>query len=80
MQERLGLTTFRFCEMEVYHGRASAAACFVRSYLAKTKGVTMQDTIEGAVRQAQATSSSNFYQLSAEDFEEDEETLPNIDF
>ena len=45
-----------------------------------TKGVTMQDTIEGAVRQAQATSSSNFYQLSAEDFEEDEETLPNTDF
>jgi hypothetical protein len=40
----------------------------------------MQDTIEGADRQAQATSGSNFYQLSAEDFEEDEETLTNRDY
>lgn len=64
----------------IVFGGASAAACFVTTYLAETKGVTMQDTIEGAVRQAQATSSSNFYQLSAEDFEEDEETLPNTDF
>ena len=61
-------------------GWASAAACFATTFLAETKGVIMQDTIEGAARQAQATSSRNFYQLSAEDFEEDEETLANRDF
>ena len=64
----------------IVFGGASAAACFATTYLAETKGVVMQDTLEGAARQAQASSSSNFYQLSAEDFEEDEETLTNRDF
>jgi hypothetical protein len=44
----------------IVFGGASAAACFVTTYLAETKGVTMQDTLAGAVRQAQTTSSSNF--------------------
>ena len=64
----------------IVFGWASAAACFATTFLAETKGVIMQDTIEGADRQAQATSGSNFYQLSAEDFEEDEETLTNRDY
>ena len=64
----------------IVFGGASAAACFATTFLAETKGVIMQDTIEGADRQAQATSGSNFYQLSAEDFEEDEEPLTNRDY
>jgi hypothetical protein len=59
----------------IIFGGTSAAACFATTFLPETKGVIMQDTLEGAARQAQATSGGNFYHLSAEDFEEDEETL-----
>ena len=57
-------------------GATAVAACFAATLLPETKGVIMEDSLEGAAKQAEAAASTRFYQLEAEDFEEDEETLP----
>lgn len=60
----------------IMFGATAVAACFTATLLPETKGVIMEDSLEGAARQAEAAVSTRFYQLEAEDFEEDEETLP----
>jgi len=53
------------------------AACFVATLLPETKGVVMEDSLEGAAKQALNDRSNNrrFVQLEVCDDEEGEETI-----